>query len=87
MAKREYMAYLLRMWRENKDSAWRALLVNPNNGEQAGFASLADLVTFLERQTGESIQDIDRGGKEKLALSSVEASISTRNTRKSGDKS
>jgi hypothetical protein len=56
MAKRDYMAFLLRLWREKSDGAWRALLENPNNGERAAFATLAELVTFLESKTGESIQ-------------------------------
>ena len=55
MDKREYMAYLLRIWREKRDGTWRALLENPNNGERNGFASLAELVTFLEGKTGEKI--------------------------------
>lgn len=55
MAKREYMAYLLRLWRENSDGSWRALLENPHSGERAGFATLAELVTFLEGKTGETI--------------------------------
>ncbi|MAT97499.1 MAG: hypothetical protein CL608_10190 [Anaerolineaceae bacterium] len=56
MAKREYMAYLLRLWREKSDGSWRALLENPHSGERAGFATLAELVTFLEGKTGETIQ-------------------------------
>lgn len=56
MAKRDYMAFLLRLWREKSDGAWRALLENPNNGERAAFATLAELVTYLESKTGENIQ-------------------------------
>lgn len=56
MAKREYMAYLLRLWREKRNGSWRAMLENPNNGERAGFATLSELVTFLESKTGEMIQ-------------------------------
>ena len=56
MAKRKYMAYLLRLWREKQDGSWRATLENPNSGERAGFATLADLVTFLAEKTGETIQ-------------------------------
>ncbi|MFZ1395692.1 MAG: hypothetical protein WAS33_02285 [Candidatus Promineifilaceae bacterium] len=56
MAKREYIAYLLRLWREKQDGSWRALLENPTNGERNGFATLAELVTFLEDKTGEKIQ-------------------------------
>ena len=56
MAKREYMAYLLRLWREKQDGSWRGLLENPHNGERLGFATLADLVTLLENKTGEAVQ-------------------------------
>ena len=56
MAKREYVAYLLRLWRENPEGTWRALLENPNSGEREGFADLAELVAYLENKTGETIQ-------------------------------
>ncbi len=55
MAKREYMAYLLRLWRETQDGSWRGLLENPNSGERFGFATLADLVALLEDKTGEAV--------------------------------
>ena len=55
MATREYKAYLLRLWRENQEAAWRALLENPNKSERLAFATLSELVTYLEEQTGEHI--------------------------------
>ncbi|GJM42380.1 MAG: hypothetical protein DHS20C20_26620 [Ardenticatenaceae bacterium] len=55
MSKREYMAYLLRLWRENRDGSWRALLENPNTKERLAFANLNELVEFLEKKTGETI--------------------------------
>lgn len=58
MAKREYMAYLLRLWREKQDGSWRGLLENPNSGERLGFATLADLVALLEDKTGEAVQPV-----------------------------
>ena len=56
MARREYQAYLLRLWREKQDGSWRGLLENPNNDERFGFATLADLVALLEDKTGEIVQ-------------------------------
>jgi hypothetical protein len=55
----EYLAYLLRLWRENDNegaydvetAAWRASLERPQTGERQGFASLADLLAFLEKET------------------------------------
>ena len=35
---------------------WRALLENPHSGERAAFATLAELVAFLEEKTGETIR-------------------------------
>jgi hypothetical protein len=64
MAKREYFAYLLRLWRENSDGSWRALLENPNAEERIGFANLADLIEFLENKTGEAIGQDRLGGTE-----------------------
>jgi len=54
---RRYHAYLLRFWSDstNNDNslAWRYSLENPHNGEQAGFANLAELIAFLISQTSE----------------------------------
>jgi len=58
MARREYKAYLLRLWRENHEAAWRAMLENPNSGERAAFATLGELVAFLEDKTGEVIRPL-----------------------------
>jgi hypothetical protein len=47
----EYVAYLLRLWRESRDRAtWRASLQSPHTGEQLGFATVDDLFDFLKRQ-------------------------------------
>jgi len=54
MGRREYKAYLLRLWRESQEGPWRATLESPGSGERAGFATLADLVAYLEAATGES---------------------------------
>lgn len=52
--KREYMAYLLRLWqvRAMGTTGWRASLESPRTGECQGFASLDVLFLFLRRQTG-----------------------------------
>ncbi|MCP4417898.1 MAG: hypothetical protein GY805_14835 [Chloroflexi bacterium] len=68
MSKRKYMAYLLRLWRENQDSSWRALLENPNTEERVGFANLNELIKFLENKTGEviSLSPAVNSRKEKI---------------------
>jgi hypothetical protein len=53
MTKREYKAYLLRLWRESKNSEWRVLLVNPNSGDKMSFATLPEFVRFFEQAIGE----------------------------------
>jgi hypothetical protein len=72
MAKRDYMAFLLRLWREKSDGAWRALLENPNNGERAAFATLAELVTFLESKTGETIQETAVPAEDELVIPNID---------------
>ena len=52
---RRYVAYLLRLWQVTNhagDLVWRASLENPHTGKRLGFASLAELVAFLEQQLG-----------------------------------
>jgi hypothetical protein len=50
---RAYAAYLLRLWRERSDepAPWRASLQDPHSGARLGFACLADLFSFLQRET------------------------------------
>lgn len=46
-----YRAYLLRLWRDDEASPWRASLQDPRAGETFGFASVAQLIAFIEQQT------------------------------------
>jgi hypothetical protein len=48
--RRDYVSYLLRLWRtgSRKKAVWRASLEDPLTGERQGFASLKELVAFLE---------------------------------------
>jgi hypothetical protein len=43
-----YQSYLLRLWREEPNGAWRVSLENITNGEKHGFAHFEQLVAFLE---------------------------------------
>ena len=47
-----YRAYLLRLWRVAQD-VWRASLQDTGSQEPQVFASLEQLFTFLEKETGE----------------------------------
>ena len=55
-ARRDYKAYLLRLWRDKPESPWRAALENPNSGERIAFATLVELGAFIEELTGERIR-------------------------------
>jgi hypothetical protein len=46
-----YHAYLLRLWREEEGMPWRATLQNPHTGEQEGFASVEQLISFIRGKT------------------------------------
>jgi hypothetical protein len=43
----DYHAYLLRLWREDGQSPWRAELVSPHTGDKHHFANPIDLFHFL----------------------------------------
>jgi hypothetical protein len=49
---KDYIAYLLRMWRtrDGKQAAWRASLQQPGTQERLGFATLDELFAFLQQQ-------------------------------------
>jgi hypothetical protein len=50
---RRYLSYMLRLWETSNGERqiWRASLESPGSGERQGFASLRDLIQFLEAQT------------------------------------
>ena len=53
-----YQVYLLRRWEERSQhpdgpTVWRFSLEDPERGRRWGFASLAELVAFLEQDTGD----------------------------------
>lgn len=47
-----YFAYLLRLWKEDERSGWRASLENPRNGQTHYFTSLEALFNYV-------VQEID----------------------------
>ena len=47
----DYCAFLLRLWREEGETYWRASLEDPLTGEKQGFANLNRLVKYLVAQT------------------------------------
>jgi hypothetical protein len=70
---RRYYSYLLRLWQESSSSSkgaplrdppqWRASLERPQSGERLGFASLKELITFLETETG--VGPVDQQSQEE----------------------
>jgi hypothetical protein len=55
----EYLAFLLRLWREGDDLSWRAMLKNAHTGETHGFADVSQLLLFLQSQTELQTQTAD----------------------------
>ena len=47
-----YLSYLLRLWLagDGGQPQWRVSLEDPRTGERRGFACLAELVAFLEKE-------------------------------------
>lgn len=43
-------SYLLRVWREDDQSPWRASLQSIATGERRGFGNLEAMLDFLKRQ-------------------------------------
>ena len=54
-----YLSYLLRLWQVEGESGsgWRASLQNPHTAERLNFASLEELVSYLEEKLCEHKQD------------------------------
>jgi hypothetical protein len=45
-----YLSYLLRVWRESEQGAWRASLESVTTGERHGFPNLLSLFAFLQAE-------------------------------------
>ncbi len=50
----DYQSYMLRLWRESDATPWRASLESTATGEKQGFASLSDLIAYLQSQAAPS---------------------------------
>jgi hypothetical protein len=58
--RRDYLSYLLRLWRVSKEGAvWRASLESPQTGERIGFASLDELFAFLREQADDEASAVE----------------------------
>jgi hypothetical protein len=61
MSKRYYLAYLVRLWREEGDdrTIWRASVEDPHTAERRGFSDLSRLFEFLRQQTETASREPD----------------------------
>lgn len=55
-ARQTYHAFLLRLQRDRTSGPWRASLQDPRTRRLLNFASLSDLLAYLEQCTGERWQ-------------------------------
>jgi hypothetical protein len=46
----DYQAYLIRLWRDDRQEPWRAELVSPHTGEARCFATPEQLFSYMQRQ-------------------------------------
>jgi hypothetical protein len=53
----DYLAYLLRLWRDGSGSTWRASLEDTSSGESKTFAEVRLLTAYLQYLTGEAPPD------------------------------
>ncbi len=51
--KESYHAYLLRIWRDDEQSPWRAMLECTHTGNRHNFADLEKLVSFIQNSSEE----------------------------------
>ena len=55
-APRYYRSYLVRLWRDNDQEAWRASARSVQSGEEVRFATIEALFAFIEVQTTQTRQ-------------------------------
>jgi hypothetical protein len=56
-----YQAYLVRLWREDEDAAWRILVTHVATGERHHFPDLAALFEFLRNRQESSPAPLSDG--------------------------
>jgi hypothetical protein len=56
-----YASYLLRVWREGSDGAWRASLESVVTGERHYFSDLEKLLVFIQSDGGRLAQGDAKG--------------------------
>jgi hypothetical protein len=63
--RQRYLSYLLRLWQtsDGKETVWRASLQSPNSEERHGFASLEELMSFLEAQAEQPEDERRKGSR------------------------
>ena len=54
----DYLAFLIRLWRED-ENIWRCTLESPHTGERLAFADVAALLAYVQKQTDEPTSDIE----------------------------
>ncbi len=67
LEQRRYISYLLRLWQtgNNRECAWRTSLESAHTGERRGFANLAELFAFLEKEVGRVAQRPTAGNRDR----------------------
>ena len=55
----QYRSYLLRLWRSDRENAWRVMLECVDTHDRRGFSDVQDLCAFLFEQ----MNDKDRVGE------------------------
>lgn len=50
----DYLAYMLRFWREDPGASWRAAVEDPHTGEKHSFAAPDHLWAFLQEKLSNS---------------------------------
>lgn len=59
-----YHSYLVRLWQDESQGAWRALVQSVQSGETIHFADLESLFAFLRAQTLDQTQTNAGGASE-----------------------
>lgn len=50
-------SFILRVWREGKNQAWKSWVQHANSGASTIVYTLADLWAFIEQHTNEPVSD------------------------------
>ena len=72
-------SFILRIWREGKSQAWKGWVQHANSGDSALVNTPAELLAFIEQQSGGAMPKADPGKHSESSLDAKYEALRSQN--------